>query len=84
MSRRGRRKLTPREAFGEALREFRRRGGLTQEELAFAGDRSPRHVSDLERAKYSPSLDTLFALADALDTRPSEMLRRAEALIGYQ
>lgn len=84
MSRRGRRRITPREALAEVLREFRRSRGLTQEALAFAGGRTPRHVSDLERAKHSPSLDTLFALAEALETRPSEMLRRAEAMIGHR
>lgn len=81
MSRRGQRKLTPREAFGEVLRACRRDRGLTQEALAFAGNRSPRHVSDLERAKYSASLDTLFALADGLGTRPSEILQEVEKLI---
>lgn len=83
MARRRRQRMTPRDAFGQTPREFRRGQDLTQEELAFAGERSPRHVSELERANYSPSLGTVFALADALDTRPSELLRRAEALLGY-
>lgn len=84
MPRRGRRRTTPKEAFGETLREARRDRGLTQETLAFTGGRSPRHVSDLERARYGPSLDTLFALAEALEIRPSDLLRRTEDRLGYR
>ena len=36
----------------------------------------------LERGKNRPSLDTIFDLADALDTRPSELLRRVEKVVG--
>lgn len=63
------------------LRELRRDCNFTQESLAFASGRSPRHVSDLERAKHSPSLDTLFALAKALNTKPSEIIREVEAMV---
>jgi transcriptional regulator with XRE-family HTH domain len=75
-------RFTPEEALGSAVRELRRERGLTQEQLAFACERSPHFISDVERAKYSMSVRTLFAVAGALGARPSEVLRRAEALLG--
>lgn len=79
--RRRRRPVTPERALGDVVRELRRERGLTQEALAFACERSPHFISDVERAKYAMSIRTLFAVAAALDTKPSHMLRQAEDLI---
>jgi transcriptional regulator with XRE-family HTH domain len=73
------RKLTPEQAFAQVLKELRTKRGLSQEALAHACDRHRTYISLLERAKHSPSLGVLFNLADALGTRPSEILRRVEA-----
>jgi transcriptional regulator with XRE-family HTH domain len=72
-------KLTPEQAFASVLKELRTKRGLSQEELAHACDRHRTYISLLERAKHSPSLGLLFNLADALGTKPSEILRRVEA-----
>ncbi len=64
------------EVFGEVLRELRLRKGLSQEALADACDRHRTYISLLERGRNSPSLDTIFELAEALETRPSELVRR--------
>lgn len=72
-------KSKPAKVFGEVLKELRLERGLTQDELAekaMLNDRS--HVSALERATKSPSLPTLFTLADALNIMPSELLRLVE------
>ena len=60
------------------LRELRARSGLSQEALAFACGRHRTYVSLLERGLSSPSLQTLFRIADALGARPSEMLALVE------
>jgi transcriptional regulator with XRE-family HTH domain len=73
------RKLTPEQAFAQVLKELRTKRGLSQEALAHACDRHRTYISLLERAKHSPSLGVLFNLADALGTRPSEILRKVEA-----
>ena len=77
-----RRKMTPEEAFGEALREAREVAGISQEALGLAAGRHRSYVSDLERGKYSASIKTLFLLAQVLDSSPSRLLRRVEELMG--
>jgi transcriptional regulator with XRE-family HTH domain len=69
------------ETFGHVLRELRVRRHLSQEALSFACGRHRTYVSLLERGQSSPSLRTIWLLADALDVRPSEMLRRVEKLL---
>lgn len=64
--------------FGDVLRELRRRQGLTQERLSFACDRHRTYISLLERGRSSPTVETLWKLAAALDTSPSQILRRVE------
>lgn len=76
-----RRSVTLERAVGDVVRELRRQRGLTQEALAFACDRSPHFISDIERAKYAMSIRTLLAVAEALDARPSDVLLRAEAVL---
>ena len=54
---------------GTKLKNLRLRCGLTQEELAERIDRSPAFVGHVEapNIKKAVSLDTLFAIAQALD-----------------
>lgn len=70
---------SPEQAFAEVLKDLRTKRGLSQEALAHACDRHRTYISLLERAKHSPSLGVLFNLADALGTKPSDILRRVEA-----
>ena len=51
---------------GELLRQWRRRRGLSQLDLAIAADVSARHVSLVETGKSRPSADMLLRLADPL------------------
>jgi transcriptional regulator with XRE-family HTH domain len=51
---------------GELLRQWRRRRGLSQLDLAIAADVSARHVSLVETAKSKPSADMILRLADQL------------------
>ena len=52
---------------GQQIRAARRAKGLTQEDLATRTDRTPESISNLERGKTKPNLDTLIALAEVLD-----------------
>ena len=57
----------PEGGFAELLHRLRVRAGMTQQELAEAGDVSPRTVSDLERGiNRTARKDTAELLADAL------------------
>ncbi len=73
--------MTPEEALGQALRDARLKVGLSQEALGEACDRHRTYVSLLERGKHSPSIKTLFSMAEVLGTTPSRLLRRVEELL---
>jgi transcriptional regulator with XRE-family HTH domain len=53
--------------FGEKIRAVRERRGRTLREVAEAAGVSESLVSQIERNRVSPAIDTLLALADALD-----------------
>lgn len=65
-------------AYARVLRRHRKSMDLSQEELAFRAGLSMRYVSLLESGKHQPSLGTMKALADALDTRLTGMIAEAE------
>jgi transcriptional regulator with XRE-family HTH domain len=56
--------------FGEKIRTIRERRGLTQREVADHAGVSESLVSQIERNRVSPAIDTLLAVADALDLDP--------------
>ncbi|HNY18040.1 MAG TPA: helix-turn-helix domain-containing protein [Treponemataceae bacterium] len=53
--------------FGEKLRAVRERKGYTLKVVAHAAGVSESLVSQIERNRVSPAIDTLLALADALE-----------------
>lgn len=63
-----------RETFGDLLRHYRRRAGLTQEELAEKAELSPRGLLYLERNERHPHAGTVRRLADALGLTDDERL----------
>ncbi|MGF6634160.1 transcriptional regulator with XRE-family HTH domain [Paraburkholderia sp. MM5496-R1] len=65
-------------AFGRVVREERLARGISQEELAEKANLHRNFISLVERGQSKIALDSLFALADALDTSASTLLRRAE------
>lgn len=70
------------EAFGAALKALREERGLSQEAAAQAVGLDRAHYGKLERAAKVPTLTTIWKLADGLDTTPSELLARAEHMVG--
>lgn len=62
------------EAFGERLREERRRQGLTQDELAARAECSSVTLSKLERGENLPTFDILLSLSIALGTSPNALV----------
>jgi transcriptional regulator with XRE-family HTH domain len=68
-------------AFGDALRDLRKERGLSQEAAALACGVDRAYFGRLERANKTPTLATLWRIADGFQTQPSEVLRRAERLI---
>jgi transcriptional regulator with XRE-family HTH domain len=56
--------------FGEKIRTVRERRGLTMREVAEKAGVSESLVSQIERNRVSPAIDTLLGLADVLDLDP--------------
>src|SRR6266851_1416873 len=53
--------------FGQQLRHWRRRSGVSQLDLAVQAGTSPRHVSFIETGRSRPGRDLVLRLAAALD-----------------
>jgi len=65
---------TRRLAFGHAVRIRRKALGLSQEKLAERAGCDRQSINRVENAAYSPSLDRVFLLADALGVGLAELL----------
>ena len=66
-------------ALGRALHALRTDAGRTQEDVAAAAGVSTYYLRQLEHGRGSATVSVLVRLAAAFHTRPSELLRRAEA-----
>jgi putative transcriptional regulator len=65
---------TRRLAFGHAVRVRRKALGLSQEKLAERAGCDRQSINRVENAAYSPSLDRVFLLADALGVNLADLL----------
>ena len=59
--------MQTRETFGAKVDKARNRKGLTQDKLAEMADITQNNLSRIERGLYSPGVDILLRIADALD-----------------
>ncbi len=65
-------------SLGAAIKTLREQRGLTQSQLAAAVGVSTRGVIRIEKGVTSLTVDVLGRYADALNVRPSELLRLSE------
>lgn len=68
-------------AFGRALREVRKRRGMSQLDVSTASDLDRAYMSELERGLKNPSLETIFRLADAMDVSAVEIIRKTAEIL---
>ena len=61
--------------FGENLTIYRRRAGLSQEELGFRASLHRTEIGQLERGVRLPRIDTLVKLAGSLSIPPGDLLK---------
>ena len=61
-------------AFSQKVKEFRKLRGLTQQDLADAAQVDRKTISRIENSMYSPSLTSLFSIAEALEIHPKDLL----------
>jgi transcriptional regulator with XRE-family HTH domain len=64
---------------GDAIRSAREQQHMSMRELARVSGISLPSLRALEESRPNPGFDELLKIADALDTRPSVLLRDAEA-----
>ncbi|MCA8951146.1 MAG: helix-turn-helix transcriptional regulator [Planctomycetes bacterium] len=66
-------------SLSKAVRSRRLKAGLSQEDLAFEAEIHPTYVSLVERGKRNPTILVLAALARALGTSMTSIIREVEA-----
>ena len=67
--------------FGNAVREFRKVIGISQEELAIRADIHRTYIGGIERGERNPTLTMIFRLASALEVSPHELMKKSEVAL---
>lgn len=65
--------------FGANVRRWRRKRGLSQEELASRAELHPTYVSGIETGYRNPTLKIVARIAEALDVAPAALLQVEQA-----
>ncbi len=63
---------------GEVIAHFRKQKNLSQEVLSGLADIGRTHLSAIERGERKPTLETLYRISLALDTKMSAILLEIE------
>ncbi len=63
---------------GQVLRQHREEKGMSQEVLSGLAGLDRTHYSKIERGLRTPTLDTLFKIAQALDIPPHKLVKALE------
>ena len=63
--------------FGDALRDERKRQGISQEQLALQADINRTYMGGVERGEENISLLTVLKILSVLKAKPSKILERA-------
>ena len=63
---------------------MREQKGISQEKLAEHADLDRTYVSLLERGLRTPTLKTVFSMAEVLSVKPSAIMRELEETIGFK
>jgi transcriptional regulator with XRE-family HTH domain len=69
------------QAFGQILREYRKKANLSQEKLAQESDLDRTYISLLERGLRQPSIKTVFKLSTALKIPSTEIISALETMV---
>ena len=65
-------------AFGVVIGRLRMKNGMTQESMSGLAGIARSHLAALENGEKTVKLSTLWAIAYALDLKPSELIRLVE------
>ena len=59
---------------GEVIADIRKRKGISQEVLSGLADIGRTHLSAIERGERKPTLETLYRISCALNTKMSDII----------
>lgn len=65
----------PKRILGHNVRRIRHEAGISQEELADRAKLHRTYISSLERAERNVSVENIFAIAEALNVPPGDLLK---------
>lgn len=65
-------------AFGSAIHALRTKKNITHVELEDLSGITRKHIYNLEKGIYDPSLSNIFKLASALGVKPTDLIRHVE------
>lgn len=71
-------------ALGDAIREARRKAGLSQEALALSAGVDRAFMSAVERGQRNVTLQNLLKVCRALNERPSTLFKRWERIVEWK
>ena len=66
------------EKIGKTIRRLRDEKGLSQEVFSGLAALDRTHYSKIERGQRTPTLETIFKIAIALEMKPSELIHEIE------
>ena len=69
---------------GRVIRDFRKSKGMSQEVLSGLAGLDRTHYSKIERGLRSPTIETLFKIALALNVAPHELMIKIEQAVKEQ
>ena len=73
--------MNDKQQLGKRIKRLRANRGLTQDALSEKVEINPKYLSNIERGKENPTLDTLLRLAHALKVEPWEMFMVEEDIL---
>jgi transcriptional regulator with XRE-family HTH domain len=73
--------LQPNEAFGKVVRSLRKEIGISQEKLGWRCGLDRTYISGIERGKRNPTIQSVWLIAEGLDTPPSVLIAKANERI---
>ncbi len=65
-------------AVGRVIQSVREKKGLSQEVVSGLADIGRTHLSAIERGVRKPTIETFFRIADAMDIKPSALMKLIE------
>ena len=63
---------------GKVIQQYRENKKLSQEVVSGLADIGRTHLSAIERGVRKPTLETFFKVCDAMEIKPSEMMKLIE------